>query len=347
MTLLVLLALAAPGFARELIVTSQPADFATWAEPVRLIVRGISATACGAAAVSLEPLTSGPTGALTHTQLRERCDVSGPVLAEPFTVSVELGRLFPSLDFPGVYQLTVRDEDGSIASRSLLVGFVGTAVVEVVGPATSDRPLTLRVRDFGCDPHDRPRTVSLDEGAITVRYDKDCYYGAPNPLIFARVFDLELQTPAPFPVGSYEVRMVSRFGGGRTEVARGRIDGVVPGACQPSDTTLCLHGGRFAVNVGWRDFTGNSGVGHAWETPADDGSGLFWFFSPDNAELTIKALDGCDLNQRWWVFLASGSNVGYEVNVRDTLSGQQRTYVHEAGDLPPLLTDLETFTGCS
>jgi len=339
---LALLAVAAPGLARELTVTTQPAEVANWAEPVRIIVRGTSTTACGAAAATLLPPIIGPSGAPRYIQLREPCDVSGPVRAEPFTVSLDVGRINH-----GFRQLTVKDEHGAIAGTSLKVVEPGTAVVDVVGPATSDRPLTLRVRDFACPPSSS--SVSVGEGVITLRYEKDWFCptaGGPKAV------DLELQTPAPLPAGSYELRTLatsSPFGGvGEAwEAVPGRVDVVAPGSCEPSDTTLCLHGRRFAVTVSWHDPAGNSGVGHAWETPADDGSGLFWFFSPDNAELTIKALDGCDLNQRWWVFLASGSNVDYEVSVRDTLSGQQRTYVHEAGDIPPLLTDLETFTGCS
>jgi hypothetical protein len=333
-TFLVLLALAAPGLARELTVTTEPAAVATWAEPVHVIVRGTSATACGAAAVSLTPPRIDPTGAVGYIQLREPCNVAGPVLAEPFTAEVDVGLLVPAL-----HQLVVRDEGGSFAGAPLEVGSPGTAVVEVVGPATSDHPLMLHVHDFGCPSF--AGGVSVGAGVITVRYQKACPFTGGDP----RVFELEMQ-PVSVPAGSYELRTISSLTG-VSELVRGRVDVVAPGSCQPSDTTLCLHDRRFAVNVSWRDFTGNSGVGHAWETPADDGSGLFWFFSPDNAELTIKALDGCGLNQHWWIFLSSGSNVGYEVTVTDTRTGEQRTYAHPAGDLPPLLTDLEAFAGCS
>ncbi len=65
----------------------------------------------------------------------------------------------------------------------------------------------------------------------------------------------------------------------------------------PSETTLCLGGGRFLVTAAWKSRNGGSGLGHAVAVTAD--SGYFWFFDPDNVEIVAKALDGCAVNGRF------------------------------------------------
>ena len=39
----------------------------------------------------------------------------------------------------------------------------------------------------------------------------------------------------------------------------------------PTDTRLCLNGGRFAVEATWRDFAGHTGVGHCVGLSGDTG----------------------------------------------------------------------------
>jgi ELWxxDGT repeat protein len=104
-----------------------------------------------------------------------------------------------------------------------------------------------------------------------------------------------------------------------------------PGGCQPSDTALCLQGGRFRVESRWRDFQGNGGVGKAVPLTAD--TGTFWFFSPSNVEVLLKVLDGRDLNEHFWVFYGALSNVEYSLTVTDTQTGLARRYSNPAGQL--------------
>ena len=103
------------------------------------------------------------------------------------------------------------------------------------------------------------------------------------------------------------------------------------GACAASTTALCLNGGRFKVEVAWKDFSGNSGVGQA--VPLTGDTGYFWFFGLENVELVIKVLDGTPLNQHWWVFYGALSTVEYTITVTDTVSGRQKTYVNPSGNL--------------
>jgi len=113
----------------------------------------------------------------------------------------------------------------------------------------------------------------------------------------------------------------------------------------PDAASLFLHQGRFAADVVWRDFDGNHGIGRAG-APAADGSGLFWFFSPQNWELLVKVIDACALNHRFWVFAAATTNVGYSLSVTDTLTGRTARYENPLGRRSPAITDTSAFDTC-
>jgi len=113
----------------------------------------------------------------------------------------------------------------------------------------------------------------------------------------------------------------------------------------PDSTRVRLHLGRFEAEVTWRDFIGRTGPG--WVAPpATDGSALFWFFSPDNWELMVKVLDGCGVNDRFWVFHAATTSVEYTLTVTDTVSGQVRRYENPLGRNAPAVTDTDAFDVC-
>jgi len=119
------------------------------------------------------------------------------------------------------------------------------------------------------------------------------------------------------------------------------------GGCHnaPDTTKILLRQGRFQAEVTWRDPAGNTGAGRA-AAPAADGSGLFWFFSPDNWELLIKVIDGCALNGRYWVFAAGTTDVEYTLTVTDTLTGRTARYENPLGRRSPAFTDTEAFATC-
>lgn len=101
------------------------------------------------------------------------------------------------------------------------------------------------------------------------------------------------------------------------------------GTCLATNTSLCLNDGRFRVEVAWKDFAGNTGVGTAVGLTGD--TGYFWFFSSNNVELTVKALDARVLNGRFWLFYGALSNVEYQMTVTDTLTGVVNTYSNPSG----------------
>ncbi|HUP24375.1 MAG TPA: hypothetical protein VNB06_15695 [Thermoanaerobaculia bacterium] len=108
------------------------------------------------------------------------------------------------------------------------------------------------------------------------------------------------------------------------------------GGCIPGAHTACPSG--FTTTVDWEDFEENTG--QATVVPGGTAtSSLFWFFSPDNWEMLLKVLDGCGINDHWWVFFAAATNVGYEVVVSDDELGSV-TYTNPLGKLAPAVTDI-------
>jgi predicted esterase len=116
------------------------------------------------------------------------------------------------------------------------------------------------------------------------------------------------------------------------------------GTCVPTATSLCLNRGRFRAEVAW-DANAASGAGQVVPGAAAD-SGIFWFFGPDNWELMVKVLDGCAVNDRYWVFAAATTNVHYVLTVTDTASGKAVRYENPAGRSAAATTDTSAFATC-
>lgn len=116
-----------------------------------------------------------------------------------------------------------------------------------------------------------------------------------------------------------------------------------PAMCAPTSTTACLDSGRFQAQVDWRTSTAR-GVG----TVGPDGASgsQFWFFGPHSHELVIKALDGCQNNGRWWMFVASATNVEFTLTVTDTQTGAGRRYFNPMGLRAAHFTDMDAFATC-
>ncbi|MFL6264433.1 MAG: hypothetical protein ACJ76Y_32490 [Thermoanaerobaculia bacterium] len=103
------------------------------------------------------------------------------------------------------------------------------------------------------------------------------------------------------------------------------------GSCSPMATHLCLHYGRFQVDVDWMLPGGIAGKGQA--VPLTDDTGSFWFFDNANLELVVKVLDGRPVNGHFWVYYGGLSDVEYRLTVTDTATGIQEIYVNPAGRL--------------
>ncbi len=117
------------------------------------------------------------------------------------------------------------------------------------------------------------------------------------------------------------------------------------GDCTPGPTDLCLVDSRFQVEVEWKDFVGNTGAGEVVPF-GTDGSGLFFFFDPDNWEMLVKVLNGCGFNDRYWVFAAATTNVEYTLRVTDTEHGNFKEYFNPLGTAALAITDTDALDTC-
>ncbi len=114
--------------------------------------------------------------------------------------------------------------------------------------------------------------------------------------------------------------------------ARGRTETKSPqgtGArCVETAERLCWFD-RFQAEVSWTDFDGRTGQGLRFDI---DSSKAFWFFDADVPELAIKVLDGTPVNGAYWVYLASLTNVAFDLRITDLVTGREQVWRNQAGE---------------
>ncbi len=103
--------------------------------------------------------------------------------------------------------------------------------------------------------------------------------------------------------------------------------------CAPGTEALCLSGGRFRVEVRWRNQHAGGVEGAGRAMAGTDDTGFFWFFDADNLELAVKVLDARAINGRFWVFYGGLSDVESWITVTDTETGASRTYHNPPGEI--------------
>ncbi len=115
------------------------------------------------------------------------------------------------------------------------------------------------------------------------------------------------------------------------------------GTCEPGPFTRCLGHSRFAVRADWST-EDESGRARVVEVGGDESS-LFSFFDNDNWELLIKVLDGCAVNQRFWVFGAAATDIDWRIAVTDTRTSTVMVYERQPGGREEALADANAFQG--
>lgn len=200
---------------------------------------------------------------------------------------------------------------------------------------TSDvaRPFNYRLEPMSED--DTPSTMTLNGGAAGDAVSGQVMVPAQGKsTVSVNVGLTEFQ-----PFGRQDLLVRDLDSGG--VLASRAFSSFVPG-CTPDAETLCLNNGRFEVKVIWRDFVGQSGRGFGEMLTGD--TGYFWFFSPANIEVVLKVLDARAINGEWWVFYGALSTVEYTITVRDTTTGESKTYFNPSGNLASV-GDIEALPG--
>lgn len=115
-------------------------------------------------------------------------------------------------------------------------------------------------------------------------------------------------------------------------------------SCAASSTVLCLNDQRFRVAMTFETATGQGGDAQAVALTTD--TGYFWFFDAGNVETVAKVLDGCFLNERYWVFAGGLTDVQAVLTVADTQTGVVKTYQNPQGAAFQPIQDTAAFATC-
>jgi hypothetical protein len=151
-----------------------------------------------------------------------------------------------------------------------------------------------------------------------------------------------------WPFNGSAADVVGPHGGSTTGAGVGFLTFPIAANCGANTaTSLCLLN-RFRVTARWRvDDPGTlTNAPASVAGAANAGSGLFQFFGPDNWEILVKALDGCGVNNRYWLFSAATTNVFYRLDVTDVVGGKQKIYFNYPGPPAPAVTDVSAFLSC-
>lgn len=81
--------------------------------------------------------------------------------------------------------------------------------------------------------------------------------------------------------------------------------------CTPGTFAACLQGGRFRVQA-----THGGNASQVAASSAD--SAVFRTFAFNNWEIVAKVINGCTVNNHFWVFAAGATSVSYTLTVEDT-----------------------------
>ncbi len=135
-------------------------------------------------------------------------------------------------------------------------------------------------------------------------------------------------------------------------ITRRRIDAVQAyqalagsggGPCVPSSTTACVLAGRFKIEVQWTDFSAVTRNAFVASAGTSD-TALFYWTNPNNWELLIKGINACSFNNKFWIYFAAATNVGYRVTVTDTVAGgAPKVYTNPVGTLAQATNDINAF----
>jgi hypothetical protein len=272
----------------------------------------------------------------------------------PYVVSIEVGRLpagsynvrvagIPNFPPPTVIaQLDI--EVSAVPAPEL-----GLEAIDIAPspPSGQDRVIVAASGTWsdGC----LPRLDSVDIQDRTIRLDAVAEGEACVQVVSSYFLG---QSVGPLAEGPWdvEVRIADRRGGDAEapfELAGTRRFTVVP-----ATSDVIVVGGRFAISVEWDGGAVRGGpakpIRGALPERGETGSGAFWFFGPENTELLVKVLDGCAINEHFWVFFSAATDLGFEVRIEDlVVEGPPKIYSNQAGETAIAVTDVEAFATCT
>jgi hypothetical protein len=278
---------------------------------------------------NVDPVTGNFTTLTTFSQIINPLAPMGPPFIDPVPDSIRVSggqflvTMLTGFPFPPGAAFVSRVDPSTGSPVTLISG--RTSAIDVLAPETA--PTKYFVLEF---------STNMTSNAPGRLLFFDSASAAPtvvaSPLITPTNMALDPLTREIF---------VTEFGPGR--VVRVSVASVLAVAsCTPNATTLCLGGGRYQARSAFRTPQGATGNGVAVSLTGT--TGYFWFFSPDNAEVFVKVLDGCAVNSRKWVFASGMTNVNVTLTVTDTVTGATRAYENPINTPFAPIQDTAAFT---
>ncbi|MEM8934313.1 MAG: hypothetical protein AAGE94_24180, partial [Acidobacteriota bacterium] len=206
-------------------------------------------------------------------------------------------------------------------------------------PVIDAAPTASRLRDLVPDPHDPAALAAAvarnDGGELLLRSaDRGATFDAwsTGAVLSVDGFGTVARSPVDANLSLYGGRTIQR-----------RDDST--DACDSTDV-LCLRDERFEVSLHFgAPADGTPDIARTVDARSLD-SGLFTFFDADNWEVLVKVLDGCGLNDRFWVLAAATTDQAYTLRLTDRASGIVREYVNAPGRRSPAIIDTDAFASC-
>jgi hypothetical protein len=115
------------------------------------------------------------------------------------------------------------------------------------------------------------------------------------------------------------------------------------GPCAADAQSLCLSDGRFKAQATWQSTTAS---GTATAIPGTSNTGQFWFLNASNVEMVVKVLNGCGIDNRYWVFAGGLTNVKVTMTVTDMQNGTVKTYQNPQSTPFAPIQDTGAFATC-
>lgn len=218
--------------------------------------------------------------------------------------------IYYTTDTDGLYTLHLTARDGSYGGP--VIGSTQTQVVSL--SSSADTPVTWTFGDAAFTPGHTAAFIHSASGPGGVQYNL-------QPALCS---------------GDVETVGTSSISNGLSVAVAIADNTQSANNCTPSSQTLCISDQpgdrRFQLTSSFATvegggLSGNAGAVDLSSVGITDG-GVFWFFSASNPEMLIKVLNGCSLNNHFWVFFSALTNVGFHVTVKDTKTNHTVTYAN-------------------
>ena len=114
-----------------------------------------------------------------------------------------------------------------------------------------------------------------------------------------------------------------------------------------SNGVVCLRNGRFEIRGTWTDFSAPALTRPLIWTPQQDINATAGFQNnPSGIQIVMRAADACNSTGTYWLWLGGFTDAGWDITVRDTITGNSRSWTRnrDSGNFPTTTRDLSTFS---